>query len=406
MMKLSSSDRVRKILDSGRRLSVYISGSNSSMISWLTLEPGASKAILELRNAYSYGAAGTLLSKEPTSWVSEVVSQEFARSAFLNSLKYDFKEAKGNIFDLRSDKLIGVGVTGSIRTSREKKGDHKAYISIMDSEQIVSFRIKLSKGERSRLEEDEFLSTNTLDLINMFIEKKIKSDFAKDLEIRGFTPGDELEYLNEANTLEAMSQLLGKEIDSILFLPDGRVHYNLTLSDYALFSGSFNPVHAGHISFCERVSKLLDIKLEKIIYEISLDNVDKGVSDPKLIVQTRVKELLQKGIPCMLTTKPSFVKKCELITDGLFLMGADTFVRLLDKKYYNDSAEEMFCALSEFKKSNNRIIVAPRFDSKTEKLVTLEDVEIPAILKGRVEGLSDFRMDISSTELRKKMGIQ
>lgn len=125
---------IRKLFDSGYKMSMYTTGCNSSLLSWLTLEPGASKCVIELRNAYSYGAAGSLLPNEPKSWISEPVSYHFAQSAYLQALKYELKEAKGDIQHVKSDKVLAVGVTGAIKTNREKKGDHKAYISLMDME--------------------------------------------------------------------------------------------------------------------------------------------------------------------------------------------------------------------------------------------------------------------------------
>lgn len=258
---------------------------------------------------------------------------------------------------------------------------------------------------RDRIQEDELISNKTLELINQFLEgnsinKQVPGGNVDLIE------GDELELVESYSTLEEMQKRLGKGLDSMIFLPDGRVLHGLKLDGYALLSGSFNPVHEGHVKFAEQAAKAVSIDPSRVIYEISLKNVDKGVKDVKEIVETRVKALQKLGLTCMLTTKGMFAEKNELVTNGFFLLGADTLVRLVDKKYYDGSREKMAIALDKFCQANNRVVVAPRVDSKTGKLVRMADVDLPEALQGRVEELSDFRIDLSSTELRKNAEIE
>jgi len=58
--------------------------------------------------------------------------------------------------------------------------------------------------------------------------------------------------------------------------------------------------------------------------------------------------------------------------------------------------------LAEFIRCENHLVVAPRVNSQTNQLETLKDFPIPEILSN-IHELDNFRMDISSTELRQKI---
>ena len=78
-------DSTKIIFDSGWKLSICTTGCNSNILSWLTLVPGASKCIVELRCPYSCGATIDILGETPKKWVSPEISQEFALSGLVSA---------------------------------------------------------------------------------------------------------------------------------------------------------------------------------------------------------------------------------------------------------------------------------------------------------------------------------
>ena len=64
----------------------------------------------------------------------------------------------------------------------------------------------------------------------------------------------------------------------------------------------------------------------------------------------------------ILSTKPLFKNKNIFLTNGAFSIGADTYKRLIDTKYYNSSITERDISFIEFLKNNNKIVVAPRYN--------------------------------------------
>ena len=85
-----------------------------------------------------------------------------------------------------------------------------------------------------------------------------------------------------------------------------------------------------------------------------------------------------------------------------FVIGYDTYIRILNPKYYNDSTDNLRKALDEFRLYGTKFIVAGRLvDGEWE--TPNEDLNlVPDGYKDLFLTLTEkeFRMDISSTELR------
>jgi hypothetical protein len=165
----------------------------------------------------------------------------------------------------------------------------------------------------------------------------------------------------------------------------------------ALLPGSFNPVHAGHWSLAEVASRLLGVP---VAFELSLHNVDK----PDLTsadVERRVRPFAGKA-DVWLTRAATFVHKARLFPGAVFVVGADTACRIVADQYYADSAAHRQAArtLADLQCG---FLVAARADA-TGKLQTLADLALPAEWQSlfRSIDLGDFRMDLSSTQLRAK----
>jgi nicotinic acid mononucleotide adenylyltransferase len=194
--------------------------------------------------------------------------------------------------------------------------------------------------------------------------------------------------------------------------------------------GSFHPLHHGHVALAK--AALEAAKGSVIFFELSLVNADKPSLQANQVVQrlqtflTLQKELLELdqrwGI--LLTNAPLFVDKVQLLepfqalgvdseNDRLnFVIGTDTLVRLVDPKYYGGSSEAMLETISSMP---CQFVVGGRLEQKkgTDKhepavFVTGQQTvdALPQVLQEKFIVLPDFRVDISSTELREKMSKQ
>ena len=104
----------------------------------------------------------------------------------------------------------------------------------------------------------------------------------------------------------------------------------------------------------------------------------------------------------VLTNKSLFVEKARLMPECQFVIGNDTYVRILNPKYYQDSVANMETAIGQIKATGGSFIVGGRtvggvFSEADPSLV-------PSSLEGMFLFLheNEFRNDLSSTQLRKE----
>ena len=145
--------------------------------------------------------------------------------------------------------------------------------------------------------------------------------------------------------------------------------------DLLILSGSFNPLHEGHITMMKVAE---EITLMNPVYEISVLNLDK----PSLPLENLIKRL--KSFPfdaqILITSSPRFNDKSILFPGSKFLIGYDTALRLLDSKYYSDFVDInnkniVLNALEVIRENKCSFIVAGRID-KVGKFRSIADLEI------------------------------
>lgn len=181
-------------------------------------------------------------------------------------------------------------------------------------------------------------------------------------------------------------------------LPDGSVPM--------LFAGSFNPLHQGHTAMAEYAASQFG---NRVSFEISISNVDKADIDPAEI-ERRAAQFA--GRTLYLTRASRFTQKAQLFPGTTFLMGADTFERLIDRKYYRNEVSacrdalrqivDLGCKFLVFGRLGQRGLSLSEASSASKSFQVPDASSLPASLKSCVTIVpeSDFRCDISSTEIR------
>ena len=89
-----------------------------------------------------------------------------------------------------------------------------------------------------------------------------------------------------------------------------------------------------------------------------------------------------------LTNAPLFSDKAPLFRESVFVIGYDTYVRVVDLKYYSHCRETLSRVLDGFRELKVRFLVAKRNSCKLETACDL------------FSALDGFENDISSTQLR------
>ena len=164
----------------------------------------------------------------------------------------------------------------------------------------------------------------------------------------------------------------------------------------ALLPGSFNPVHRGHWELAAVAERLLG---QAVAFELSVANVDK----PPLAAEEIRRRLAQFDgqAAVWLTRAPLFAEKAARFPGGIFVVGADTALRIVSPRYYDGSEERMRLALAEIRSHGCRFLVACRADAGG-LCCRLSDVKIPAAFADLFTEIApeQFRRDVSSTALR------
>ena len=139
------------------------------------------------------------------------------------------------------------------------------------------------------------------------------------------------------------------------------------------------------------------------MFELCVHNPDKGAiaaSD----IHTRVAAFAREGLPIALTDASLFTQKAALFQGAVFALGYDTAARIVNPKYYSNSEARMAAEFARLQAARCRFAVAGR--AQDGRFLTLKDIE----MHGALEDMdlfveipeSEFRADISSTELRKQ----
>jgi len=177
-------------------------------------------------------------------------------------------------------------------------------------------------------------------------------------------------------------------------LENGRLIAEEFISKSLILSGSFNPLHNGHIKLLEAAKNMT--KLEPF-FEISISNVDKrNISLEDL--NSRISQFYNIG-KILITNSATFEDKSNLFKKSIFAIGYDTAVRILDNKYYEKDIKE---SLSNIKKNECSFLVTGRkINGKYKYLNDLEIEDHKGLFSIIPE--ENFRLDISSTEIRDKL---
>ena len=94
---------------------------------------------------------------------------------------------------------------------------------------------------------------------------------------------------------------------------------------------------------------------------MTLKNADKGalkVDDPALL--TRIRQFITINSDLVLTNQSLFVEKARLMPECQFVIGYDTYVRILNPKYYQDSVANMETAIGQIRATGGSFIVGGR----------------------------------------------
>lgn len=355
-----------------------LTGGGASAAGDLLNVPGGSRTLLEIVVPYHDRALVDFLGQRPDNYCSVAVSQAMARRALERARWL----APG-------EQVFGLGCTASLVSDRPKRGDHRVHVSTAGRERLRTWSLVLTKGGRARHDEEAVAAVLVLHAMAQTLGLTVPSSVP-------LLPEEQIEERSESTGHLAP---IPEKCEAIFVDADGRVCPDSAWQPgrgLVLVPGAFNPLHAGHAALAAWAQRL-DGK--PAAFELSVDNVDK----PELTSEEVRRRLGQfVGVaPIWVTRAPRFVDKARLFPGATFVVGADTAERLVAQRYYDHDEQLLRQAFDFIRGQGCSFLVAGRVDA-TGHFLGLDDISIPASFRDLFRAISpeDFRMDISSTQLR------
>ena len=367
---------ITRIHNSKTKLVMSVSGVGSQSINWLLSVPGASKTLIEATIPYSNESLNRYIGEVPSQYVSKTTALSMAKAAYMQGIQYGCNEMD----------IIGVSCTGAISTNRKRRGHNQAFIGLWGPRLKYVAHLILEKGERNRVEEEELVSS----LIVQCVEEKLLGNSVLNVDLNKLesVSVDETEFSSD------LDSLVNGHISSITSMGTNLVGLDKSFKG-GILSGSFNPIHQGHIELSKLASDILGAP---VAFEISVTNVDKPPLQADEI-KKRVSQF-ERSETVILTCAPLFAEKSGIFQNSTFIIGNDTALRLVDPKYYDNDVQNMYTSLQKVKDNKCDFLVAGRLQNSEFK--TISDMAIPEAFISLFQGIpeSQFRMDLSSSELR------
>jgi hypothetical protein len=352
-------------------------GAGVQALAWLHSVAGSSRTILEATDHYVAASLISCIGYQPEQFTSPEVARAMATKAYIRARELAEPGTP----------VAGIGSTATIATDRTKRGEHRCCVAVCDSHGVTSYALTLTKGLRNRHQEEN--------LVSLLILRAI-ADVCRVSNLPQLTLVGSETLVKHAEKLDWIARLLAGDVNWVMVTPDGQMTAGETLPGVALLSGSFNPLHVGHERMAQEAAVMLG---QPVYYELPLVNAEKA---PLNTTEARRRLTQFAGWATILLSRaPLFSQKAKIFPQTVFVLGVDTVERLIQPRFYHNSSEEMLAAFQSIRAAGCRFLVAGRLHG--DNFLTLTDLQLPAGFRGLFEEIPDFRVDISSTEIRAGM---
>lgn len=363
-----------KLKEAGVNIHIVATGAGAGIQQELWKIPGSSAYLSGASFPYAQEEQEELLGFMPEHFCSEEAAIDLASAAYMKAYKFGGKSP------------VGLGLTASVASEKEHRGEHRYFACIMTTNQVLLVGNTLEKGVglEKRLEDGQECDDDAVVLL------------LETLKIIAHNPG--LSHLHSLSVKDVSIQAMERLFKRPFFTAGGKRYQALTNSkSYALMSGAFNPPHEGHFGLSDQVQ---DEYGKKVVFEITALPPHKEA----LMVQDLLQraKLLQGYDRLFTQSYPMYLDKAKAFPGIPLVMGADAMLRLLDPKWGVD----IDTTLNTFAKLKTDLYISGRLIG--DKFITANDILTSLTHEQSNKHFNMIkpiygRWDISSTQLRIKV---
>jgi hypothetical protein len=271
---------------------------------------------------YSQDDTDEFLGFKPEKYCSREEALQLAMEAFIRASRCH--AATGKV-----GKPVGLALTCAVASMSgpPRRGDHRIHAAVVTETAAYHLKVVLEKnpgyGERQRAEDNVFASYAAEDLLRIAIGEWTAA------------AAEGVYHGKSAVELVSEQELLEIFFKHPFFGAGGRgAQAPATVEIF--FPGTFNPIHNGHRAIARGCNA------SDIVFLTNVDSPHKGTMPMSQILKTAAQMRVERArwLPAdILFTRgePLFVDKFQNRPEKVFVMGVDTFERMLDPQWGVDS---------------------------------------------------------------------
>ncbi len=327
-------DRVIQLIAASQYKAYFAcAGGGSGLQRYFALIPGAAGFLVGAVFPYATIETDKFLGFRPEHYVSRENAINLAHASYLRAMEHLTAEQRSGREITK--KALGLGLTAAVATSRVLKGGYRCHLAVTtpDGTWISHVELPNEHGEGGRLQHAAITDVLGIDAL---------------CQVTGLyqvgSPPLVMEKVSE-------EELRGIFFKNPVFMPFGTrgTLKPESAKELAFLCGSFNPMHDGHRKMAEATMQSANVQ---VMYSTTADSLHK----PPLTVSqmldraagVRVDHWDGYNVPIVFSQHdPLFIDKARLLPGSNFIIGVDTFDRMLDPKWYGDGQEGVESMLDE-----------------------------------------------------------